>query len=129
MRCASLRRSERLSDNGAIGAIAPGRPKSYGPKVKGKHFDCALFVHILKKWGISGTPPKPDPICENTESEWAFTGKEEEIAEEFRFATLDMDFLGRIVVVVSTYRGDDIRSISARPATPRERKHYEQGRI
>ena len=63
------------------------------------------------------------------EDEWAFTCKEEEIAEEFRFATLGMDFLGRIVVVVSTYRDDDIRLISARPATPRERKQYEQGRI
>ena len=63
------------------------------------------------------------------EDEWAFTYKEEEITGEFRFATLGMDFLGRIVVVVSTYRGDDIRLISARPATPSERKHYEQGRI
>ena len=63
------------------------------------------------------------------EDEWAFTCKEEEIAGEFRYATLGMDFLGRIVVVASTYRGDDIRLISARPATPRERKHYEQGRI
>lgn len=63
------------------------------------------------------------------EDEWAFTCKEEEIEGEFRFATLGMDFLGRIVVVVSTYRDDDIRLISARPATPRERKHYEQGRI
>ncbi|MXX37899.1 MAG: BrnT family toxin, partial [Gemmatimonadetes bacterium] len=51
------------------------------------------------------------------------------IEGEFRFATLGMDFLGRIVVVASTYRGDDIRLISARPATPHERKHYEQGRI
>ena len=63
------------------------------------------------------------------EDEWGFTCKEEEIEGEFRFATLGMDFLGRIVVVVSTYRSDDIRLISARPATPRERKHYEQGRI
>ena len=59
----------------------------------------------------------------------AFTCKEEEIAGEFRFATLGMDFLGRIIVVVSTYRGDDIRLISARPATPSQRKHYEQKRI
>lgn len=62
------------------------------------------------------------------EDEWAFTSKEEEIEGEFRFATLGMDFLGRIVVVVSTYRGDDIRLILTRPATPRERRHYEQER-
>ena len=31
------------------------------------------------------------------EDEWAFTCKEEEIAGEFRFITLDMDFLDRIV--------------------------------
>ena len=62
------------------------------------------------------------------EDEWAYTLEEQEVAGESRSMTLGMDFLGRIVVV-STYRGDDIRLISARPATPRERTHYEQGRI
>jgi len=44
-------------------------------------------------------------------------------AEE-RIATLGRDFLDRLVVVVWTFRGDGIRLISARRATPRERRHY-----
>lgn len=36
------------------------------------------------------------------EDEWAFTRKEGEIAGEFRFATLGMDFLGRIVRIGAT---------------------------
>ena len=40
--------------------------------------------------------------------------------------TLDEDVLGRILLVVYTWRGDSIRLISARKATPRERKQYEE---
>lgn len=39
-----------------------------------------------------------------------------------------MDCLGRVLVVVYTWRGDTIRVISARPATPRERQQYEEQR-
>jgi uncharacterized protein len=63
------------------------------------------------------------------EDEWAFALEEQEVADEPRFVTLGMDFLGRILVVIATYREDDIRLISARAATPRERKFYEQRRI
>jgi uncharacterized protein len=41
------------------------------------------------------------------------------------FITLGMDALGRILVVVFTYRGDEIRLISARMATISERRQYE----
>jgi uncharacterized DUF497 family protein len=44
-------------------------------------------------------------------------------AEE-RVATLGRDLLDRLIVVVWTWRGEAIRLISARPATPRERRHY-----
>ena len=44
-------------------------------------------------------------------------------AEE-RVATLGRDLLDRLIVVVWTWRGDAIRLISARQATPRERRHY-----
>jgi uncharacterized DUF497 family protein len=45
---------------------------------------------------------------------------------EERTRTLGVDFLGRILRVVWTMRGDDtIRVISARPATIAERKMYE----
>ena len=60
--------------------------------------------------------------------EWALTIKQEIVKNEQRFASIGTDFLARIVVVVYTYRGDDIRLISARPATKSERNAYEQRR-
>lgn len=46
---------------------------------------------------------------------------------EQRFVSTGMDTLGRILVVVYTYRGEDIRLISARRATRKERRQYEAG--
>jgi len=43
---------------------------------------------------------------------------------EPRWVTLGADAQGRVLVVVYTYRGEDLRLISARPAEPRERKEY-----
>jgi len=63
------------------------------------------------------------------EDDWALTIKEEHVDDEQRFATLGMDFLGRVLVVVYTYRGEDIRLISARSATKRERRTYERKRV
>ena len=53
----------------------------------------------------------------------------EDIASEGeqRFVTVGMDALGRILIVVYTYRDEDIRLISARSATKRERMQYEEG--
>ena len=48
--------------------------------------------------------------------------------DEERFVTIGMDSLGRILVVVYTLRGERVRLISARKATPRERKQYEGNR-
>jgi hypothetical protein len=45
---------------------------------------------------------------------------------EYRFIILGRSHSGRILVVVHTERGDNIRVISARPASRRERKQYEQ---
>ncbi len=47
-------------------------------------------------------------------------------AEE-RWVTIGMDSLARVLVVVYTWRGEDVRMISARPATPSERQQYEEG--
>ena len=63
------------------------------------------------------------------EDEWALTIKQEIVKNEQRFASIGKDFIGRIVVVVYTYRGDDIRLISARLATKSERNAYEQRRV
>jgi hypothetical protein len=51
---------------------------------------------------------------------------EEDYPDEQRFITLGMDTLGKILVVVYAWRGDDIRIISARKAIPREQKRYEE---
>lgn len=63
------------------------------------------------------------------EGKWSLTIKQEIIREEQRFATIGVDFLGRIIVAVYTYRGNGILLISARPATKTERNIYEQRRI
>jgi uncharacterized DUF497 family protein len=47
--------------------------------------------------------------------------------EEDRFITLGESHRRRLVVVASTDRGDKIRIISARVATRRERRDYEEG--
>jgi uncharacterized protein len=47
--------------------------------------------------------------------------------EEERFITIGMDALGRVLVVVYTLRGNEIRLISARKAMRHERTQYEEG--
>ena len=63
------------------------------------------------------------------EDEWALTFEDIDIQGEQRFITIGTDFLGRILVVIYTYRADDIRLISARTATNAESKEYEQRRV
>jgi uncharacterized protein len=50
----------------------------------------------------------------------------DEHAREDRFITVGRDFLSRILVVVYTFRDIVIRIISARKATSREKKIYEE---
>ena len=57
----------------------------------------------------------------------ALTRVDMESEGERRFVTVGMDALSRILIVVYTYRGEDIRLISARSATKRERMQYEEG--
>ena len=47
------------------------------------------------------------------------------LAEE-RFVTIGVSDQGKILVVVATERGDSLRLISARSASRRERKQYEE---
>ena len=47
--------------------------------------------------------------------------------DEERFVTMGLDALGRVLVVVYTWRGQEIRLISARSATHQERRQYEEG--
>lgn len=47
--------------------------------------------------------------------------------EEYRFITIGYSDRQRLLVVVHTDRGDNIRIISGRVATPRERRMYDEG--
>ena len=47
--------------------------------------------------------------------------------DEGRFIIVGESSAGRTLVVVHTHRGEAIRIISARKATPHERKDYERG--
>ncbi len=49
----------------------------------------------------------------------------DEESGEARFVTTGMDALGRVLVVVYTWRAERARIISTRSATPRERRQYE----
>lgn len=53
---------------------------------------------------------------------------EDASTEEERFKTLGMDFLGRVLVVVYTYRDERFRVISARKATAPQRDLYDRKR-
>lgn len=57
----------------------------------------------------------------------ALTIEDQDVEGERRFVSVGSDAFGRVLVVVYTYREDAIRLISARRATPTERKYYEEG--
>jgi uncharacterized protein len=56
----------------------------------------------------------------------AITLEDPDSEGEQRFVSIGLDFLGRIIVVAYTYRGDDLRLISARKATKKEVNIYEK---
>ncbi len=60
------------------------------------------------------------------EDECALTMQDLFSEQEERWITLAMDALGRVLVVIYTWREDTIRLISARQATPQERERYER---
>ena len=62
------------------------------------------------------------------EDEGALTMRDPFSDEEERWVTMGLDALGRVLVVVHTWRGESIRLISARKATPREHQRYEEAK-
>lgn len=57
----------------------------------------------------------------------ALSTEDMDAEDESRFVTIGQDSTNRILVVVYTYRGEDIRLISARTAIRNEIKVYEKG--
>ena len=62
------------------------------------------------------------------EDETALTMRDPFPEDEERWITLGLDAFGRVLVVVYTWRGERLRLISARNATPRERRRYEESK-
>jgi len=81
-------------------------------------WDGGKAVSNLKKHGI-------DFVDATTVfyDELAITIPDVDLGEK-RFVTLGMDALGRVLVVVYAWRESNIRLISARKATARERRQY-----
>jgi uncharacterized DUF497 family protein len=55
----------------------------------------------------------------------ALTAPDPDAVDEERFVTMGMDPHGRVLVTVYTHAGENCRIISARKASPGERKQYE----
>lgn len=73
----------------------------------------------LRKHGVSFSDAEQalrDPL--------ATTVEDPDSEGELRFVTLGMDALGRLLVVVHTPRGDQVRLISARKASRGEAEKY-----
>ena len=60
------------------------------------------------------------------EDDLALTMRDPSSDEEERWITLGRNDLARVIVVVYTWRQDNVRLISARPATAREKSQYEE---
>jgi uncharacterized DUF497 family protein len=57
----------------------------------------------------------------------AVTIEDESVEGEQRFVTLGANTFGSLMVVIWAPRDDDIRIISVRKPTPKERRSYEEG--
>ena len=55
----------------------------------------------------------------------ALTAPDPDAVDEERFVTIGMDPHGRVLVTVYAYADENRRLISARKASPGERRHYE----
>ena len=60
------------------------------------------------------------------EDDSALTIRDLSPEDEERWVTMGLDAFGRLLVVVYTWRGERVRLISARQATPDERRQYEE---
>jgi uncharacterized protein len=83
-------------------------------------FDPKKALANLRKHGVSFA--EVEPVFYD---DFSLTCEDHDATGEVRFVTVGMDALGRVVAVCWTQRGGNIRLISARIATPTERKSYE----
>jgi uncharacterized DUF497 family protein len=86
-------------------------------------FDPTKNAGNLDKHGVSladGDGVLLDPL--------ALTVEDTDTEGEQRWQTIGVNSFGKLMIVVWTYRGDDVRLISVRLPGPMERRAYEQGR-
>jgi uncharacterized DUF497 family protein len=108
----------------------PGTTAGLVDRVLDVVYVCAYNATVDFEWDISKAETNLDKhgidfadAVAVLEDDEALTLEDVDPDEE-RFITIGMDALARILVVVYTFREDHIRIISARKATPRERKAY-----
>jgi uncharacterized DUF497 family protein len=77
----------------------------------------------LRKHGVSFA----DAVA-SLEDEGALTMRDLLSDNEERWVSMGLDALGRVLIVVYAWRGESVRLISARKATARERRQYEEAR-
>jgi uncharacterized DUF497 family protein len=85
-------------------------------------FDPEKNAANIAKHGVSladGDGVLLDPLAVTIEDSAAL--------DEKRWITVGANSLGLLMVVVWTERSEEIRLISVRPATPKERRAYEKG--
>jgi hypothetical protein len=85
-------------------------------------WDAAKAASNLQKHGVSFAD-----AAVALHDELALTIEDDAFTEP-RLVSLAMDALGRLLVVVYTYRGSTVRIISARRATKTEARQYSRGR-
>ena len=84
-------------------------------------FDPKKNVANIRKHGVSLAASDGvfnDPL--------ALTVEDDSAEDEQRFVTIGMNSFGSLMVVVYTYRENDIRLISVRKSDPTERRTYEK---
>jgi uncharacterized protein len=85
-------------------------------------FDPKKNAANLRKHGVplsDGDGVLNDPL--------ALTVEDDAADSERRFVSIGLNSFGSLMVVVFSHRDDDVRYISVRNATPKERRDYEKG--
>jgi uncharacterized DUF497 family protein len=85
----------------------------------GIHFDPAKAASNLQKHGVHFS--EAEMVLQD---QLALTIEDPDAAGEQRWITMGTDSMGRILLVVYTYRSDQIRVISVRKASRQEREKY-----
>ena len=87
----------------------------------GYEWDPAKAAENLRKHGVDFAD-----AAISLEDPNGLTDTDPDSSDEERFICLGADPEGRLLVTVYSYRGENVRIISSRPASPGERRRYEE---